>query len=105
MSTFTPLYHDSCIDELETEEKYRVDLRVQQRTARTHITIVEGLPSDLDLKRILKAMKKGLSCNGVVKKDKDDNEVIQLSGDHRSAVRSFLHDAHIVDKSSVFIHG
>lgn len=43
----------------ETEEaKSNVHVRVQQRTGRKCVTTVQGLANDLDLKKILKYVKK-----------------------------------------------
>ena len=39
------------------EVVYCVHLRYQQRTARKGYTIVEGMPSDIDCKKVLKAFK------------------------------------------------
>ncbi len=54
------------------------------------ITMIEGLDSDLDQKRIAKAMKKAFSCSTVVQKDKVGNDVILLQGDHRMHVKEWL---------------
>lgn len=41
-----------------------VHLHFQQRTTRKCLTLVQGLPDDLDLKKILRAFKKAWCCNG-----------------------------------------
>ena len=41
-----------------------VHIRVQQRNGRKCITTVQGLAEELDLKKILKAIKKAECCNG-----------------------------------------
>lgn len=86
-----------------TEEK--VHVRVQQRNGRKCITTVAGLADDLDIKRICKAFKKNFSCNGAVQKDEEAGEVIQLSGDQRTNVKSFLVDQEICHSESVVLHG
>ena len=88
---------------VQTEEK--VHVRVQQRSGRKCITTVAGLADDLDIKRICKAFKKNFSCNGAVQKDEDVGEVIQLSGDQRTNVKSFLVDQEICLADSVVLHG
>ena len=88
---------------VQTEEK--VHVRVQQRSGRKCITTVAGLADDLDIKRICKAFKKNFSCNGAVQKDEDVGEVIQLSGDQRTNVKSFLVDQEICLSDSVVLHG
>ena len=55
--------------------------------------------------RICKAFKKNFQCNGAVTKDSEMGEIIQLSGDQRTNVNSFLVDQEICLKSQVVIHG
>ena len=43
-----------------------IHIRVQKRNGRKCITTVSGLNPELDLKKILKAVKKEFSCNGNV---------------------------------------
>ena len=57
------------------------------------------------MKRICKAFKKNFQCNGAVTKDSEMGEIIQLSGDQRTNVNSFLVDQEICLKSQVVIHG
>ena len=80
-----------------------IHIRVQQRTLRKSITIIEGLPSDLDLKKIVKCMKKNFQCNGKVQKE---DHIIQLQGDHRHIAKEFMVDMNIVaEKEDIVIHG
>ena len=82
-----------------------VHLRCQQRNGRKCITTVQGLSESLDLKAMLTAFKKAFSCNGTIKKDKKGARVLQLSGDQRQAIRSFLvSQGHALDED-VNIHG
>jgi hypothetical protein len=63
---------------------------------------VTGLNQQLDLKKILKAIKKEHCCNGTVLKDEDTKEeVLQFQGDQREAVKSFLIKEEISDKDTV----
>ena len=80
-------------------------MRVQQRNGRKCITTIAGLAEDLDVKRICKAFKKNFQCNGAVTKDSELGEIIQLSGDQRTNVNSFLAEQEICLKSSIVIHG
>jgi translation initiation factor 1 len=66
---------------------------------------VQGLESDLDIKRIMKAFKKNFNCNGAVVLDKDAGEVIQLSGDQRTNVKDFLTDQQIARAVDIVLHG
>merc|ERR1711862_662788 len=77
------------------QQSDKVHVRVQQRNGRKCITTVAGLADDLDMKRICKAFKKNFSCNGAIQIDEEDKEVIQLSGDQRTQVKSFLVDQEI----------
>ncbi|KAL3911964.1 MAG: hypothetical protein SGARI_001389 [Bacillariaceae sp.] len=90
-------------DKAGGEEK--VHVRVQQRNGRKCVTTVAGLADDLDAKRICKAFKKNFSCNGAVQKDEDVGDVIQLSGDQRTNVKSFLVDQQICHGESIVLHG
>ncbi len=69
------------------------------------MTTVQGLPADLDQKRILKAFKKEFACNGTVIEDEELGEVIQLQGDQRLKVQQFLITQEIATKDKVKIHG
>jgi translation initiation factor 1 len=74
-------------------------ISVQQRNSRKNITIVYGLDDDLDVPRIMKAMKKEFACNGSVKRDEKFGEVIQLQGDKRLEVRDWLYRHHVYEES------
>eukprot|EP00689_Sawyeria_marylandensis_P002002 EC822854.1.p1 GENE.EC822854.1~~EC822854.1.p1 ORF type:complete len:56 (+),score=22.51 EC822854.1:196-363(+) len=54
------------------------------------LTTVQGLPKDVDLKKILKAFKKEFCCNGTIVEDKELGKIIQLTGDQRKSVSEFL---------------
>lgn len=47
-------------------------------------------PSEFDPKKLLKAMKKEFACNGTVVEDSEAGQVLQLQGDQRVAIRTFL---------------
>mmetsp|Transcript_6355 Transcript_6355/g.12151 ORF Transcript_6355/g.12151 Transcript_6355/m.12151 type:complete len:109 (-) Transcript_6355:42-368(-) len=96
-------FDDAADGNAQGEDK--VHVRVQQRNGRKCITTVAGLADDLDVKRICKAFKKNFSCNGAVQKDEDAGEVIQLSGDQRTNVKSFLVDQEICLNDSIVLHG
>ena len=85
----------------------KVHIRVQQRNRRKCITTVQGLADDLDLHRILKALKKSFQCNGAIVKDEKGGygEIIQLQGDHRQALVEFLVSEEIVPKEMIVLHG
>jgi len=83
-----------------------VHIRIQQRNGKKCITTVTGLNPKLDLKKILKAIKKEHCCNGTVLKDEENSqEVLQFQGDQRDSVKTFLLKEEIADKESVKVHG
>jgi len=82
-----------------------VHIRIQQRNGRKSLTTVQGLASDLDLKKILKALKKTFSTNGTILQDEELGKIIQLQGDQRKNVYEFLVKCHICEKNEVKIHG
>ena len=81
------------------------DLHYQQRTARKCLTIIQGLPDDLDYKKILRAYKKLFNCNGTIVEDEEMGTVIQLQGDKRKDVALFLLEEGIANREEIKIHG
>ncbi|PPS18976.1 hypothetical protein GOBAR_AA01622 [Gossypium barbadense] len=55
--------------------------------------------------KILKDLKKEFCCNGTVVQDPELGQVIQLQGDQRKNVSTFLVQAGIVKKDNIKIHG
>ena len=88
---------------IEDEGVY-IHIRVQQRNGKKSITTVQGIPEMFDLKRILKFFKKDFACNGAIVDDKE-GQVIQLSGDQREKVATFLHTEEIAKKNRIKVHG
>jgi len=82
-----------------------IHIRVQQRNGRKCITTVQGLDASLDLKKILKALKKAECCNGTVVEDEAMGSVLQLQGDQRDAVAKFLTENEIVPQAKIKKHG
>lgn len=82
-----------------------IHIRVQQRNGRKCITTVQGLHQDLDLKKILKALKKQECCNGTVVEDEEMGAVLQLQGDQRDSVAKFLTEMEIVEAAKIKKHG
>lgn len=76
------------------------------RSCASFLTLVQGLPEDLDLKKILRACRKNFHCNGALVPDKEKgSEVIQLQGDQRHILREFLCDQEICREDELVIHG
>ena len=82
----------------------KVHLRVQQRTTRKYITIVEGLVN-IEYKKVLKKMRKKFSCNGSIEIDDDNNTIFKLQGDQRNNVRDYLITKMKYVKDNIIIHG
>lgn len=101
-------FRERVADDLGEEDVGRdapVHIRIQQRNARKTITSVQGLASDLDLKKMLRFFKHKFKCNGAIISDKELGEVIQLQGDQRQGVKEFLLYHEIVHKDSIIVHG
>ena len=81
------------------------DLHYQQRTTRKCLTIVQGLPDDLDDKKLLRAFKKMFHCNGTVVEDEEKGMIIQLQGDFRRELAQFFIEEGIATKEEIKIHG
>jgi len=82
-----------------------VHIRMQQRNGKKSLTTIEGLAKDLDLKKILKYIKKMHSTNGTIIKDEELGEIIQVQGDQRNNVYNFLINHNICQKKEVHVHG
>ncbi|MES1908488.1 MAG: hypothetical protein MHM6MM_001412 [Cercozoa sp. M6MM] len=83
----------------------KVHIRVQKRTSRKSVTIVEGLASDLDLKKILRFLKKIYSTNGNIATNEQSGSVLQMQGDMRQNVLDFLTQFNICKPEEVIVHG
>ncbi|KAG2592275.1 hypothetical protein PVAP13_5NG537600 [Panicum virgatum] len=67
-----------------------VHVRTQQRNGRKSLTTVQGLKKEYSYNKILKDLKKEFCCNGTVVQDPELGQVIQLQGDQRKNVATFL---------------
>ena len=66
-----------------------IHLRVHKRNKKKALTLIEGLAEDLDLKKILKALKKTCQTNGAIL-DHDGKKFLQLNGDNRENTKEFF---------------
>ena len=82
-----------------------IHLHYQQRTTRKCITIIQGLPDDLDDKKLLRAFKKMFHCNGTIVEDEEKGMIIQLQGDFRKDLALFFMQEGIANKEEIKIHG
>ena len=73
---------------------------------RKRLTLIEGIPTDIDLKKVLKYFKRTFNVNGAIKRDDETGGfIIQLTGDKRNDVKQFFIEEQIVSKDSVVTHG
>ena len=79
---------DLCVCETIAKENQTIVIRLEKRKFGKLDTIVEGIDGkDIDIKDLSKQLKSKLACGGTVK-----NGIIELQGDHKQKVRSFLVD-------------
>jgi len=91
--------------EKKASKGYVVHIRNQQRNGRKSLTLIQGLPDDLNLKKIVKVMRKMFSTNGTILKDEEMGEVIQLQGDRRKDAYDFLTKYNICEPEVIKVHG
>ncbi|KAG5546395.1 hypothetical protein RHGRI_018546 [Rhododendron griersonianum] len=103
-TTFDPFAEANAEDSGAVSKEY-VHIRVQQRNGRKSLTTVQGLKKEFSYNKILKDLKKEFCCNGTVVQDPELGQVIQLQGDQRKNVSTFLVQAGIVKKDNIKIHG
>eukprot|EP00794_Sanderia_malayensis_P017469 gene17469-19216_t len=99
---------DAFADAADTASGGTVDpihIRVQQRNGRKTLTTVQGIPFKYDQKKLAKAFKKEFNCNGTVIEHPEHGEVIQLTGDQRTNIESFLISLGIAKKEQLKVHG
>ena len=91
--------------DLFTDQRDLIHIRIQQRNGRKCLTLIYGIATDLDLKKILKYLKKVYSTNGNVIHDSEHGDVIQLQGDQRKNVYDSLIEWKIAEKEDIRVHG
>lgn len=82
-----------------------IHIRIQQRSGRKTLTTVQGISEDYDLKKITKAFKKEFACNGCVVDHPEYGQVIQLQGDQRNHVCTFLTMCGLAAEEQLKVHG
>ena len=85
------------MEEFQTKAVQKIHIRIQQAGKRK-VTTVQGLDNDLDLHRILKAVKKAFNCNGSIDEHEQYGLIIQLQGDQRDNVIEWLIQQEILTK-------
>jgi len=104
LQTFDPFADASKGDEEGVQEGI-VHIRVQQRNGRKSLTTVQGISDDFDKKKLVRAFKKEFACNGTVVEHPEYGEVIQLQGDKRADIYSFLKSFGICKSEQLKVHG
>jgi translation initiation factor SUI1 len=97
IETFNPFSINN-LDSTCNEQK--IHLRVQQRSTKKNITILEGLPLE-HKKKIVHDLKIKLGCSGTEK-----NGELHFSGDQRKKIADYLVAYDIVEnRNDIIIHG
>lgn len=82
-----------------------IHIRNQQRNGKKSVTTIQGIPEKFNYKKILKAFKKNLNCNGAVVEDEEHGFIIQIQGDWRQQCADWLVYEGIADKVQLKVHG
>uniref|UniRef100_A0A4W5N230 Eukaryotic translation initiation factor 1 n=2 Tax=Hucho hucho TaxID=62062 RepID=A0A4W5N230_9TELE len=82
-----------------------IHIRIQQRNGRKTLTTVQGIATDYDKKKLVKAFKKKFACNGTVIEHPEYGEVIQLQGDQRKNICTFLIEIGLAKEEQLKVHG
>ncbi len=82
-----------------------IHIRLQQRNGRKSLTTVEGISVEVDAKKLVKAMRKTLACNGCVVDHPEYGEVLQFQGDQRHVACEFLVKCGLAKKEVLKVHG
>tara|TARA_Y100000389_G_C16947232_1_gene264755 strand:- start:171 stop:461 length:291 start_codon:yes stop_codon:yes gene_type:complete len=81
--------------------KNKIHIRVIERTKKK-ITIIENIPSDINLKLLLSFLKKTFNCSGTIVED--NNNILQFSGDNRYNFKNFLIKENICEPENIILH-
>ena len=82
----------------------KVHIRLEQRASGKYLTTVQGISNDMNILKILKAMKKRFICNGCIVEDKESGTIIKLQGDQRRNVMTWLVNNKLYDAKQIKIH-
>ncbi|XP_035471884.1 eukaryotic translation initiation factor 1 [Scophthalmus maximus] len=92
-------------DQLPSGTEDYIHIRIQQRNGRKTLTTVQGISTEYDKKKLVKAFKKKFACNGTVIEHPEYGEVIQLQGDQRKDICKFLTEIHLARDDQLKVHG
>ena len=85
-------------------DEVKIHIRIQQRNARKSITILEGLSPDVDVLKLLRALRKKFNCMGTHVLDQNKS-CLQFSGDQRDNLLRFLVEEHLAERKNIVLHG
>ena len=83
--------------------KNKIHIRIIERTKKKKITIIENLPLDIDLKKLIMFLKKTFNCMGTIFKT-NNNNILQFSGDNRFNFKNFLIKENISNEDNIIVH-
>ena len=92
-------------EEIGKKDANLIHIRVKQRNGRKCITTIQGLNAEIDMKKVLKACKKSMNCNGTVVDDEKMGQVIQLQGDKREEFKKFIVENELAEANTIKVHG
>jgi len=75
----------ACVCEQIVKSSQRIKVTTEKKRYGKVVTMVSGLGSGIDVRKIAKTLKNELACGGTYR----DSE-IELQGDHRKKVKSIL---------------
>lgn len=102
-NTFTEFSDEETGEQQLLQDSY-IHIRSQQRNGKKSITIIQNMPDEYDLKKLVKALRKVYACNGSLTTHKIYGDVIMLQGDKRTDVYEFITKVGLVDPEYVKIH-
>ncbi len=79
------------------ELTHKIHIKLQRKSARQCLTLIEGLNSDV---KLIKKFKKLFNCGGTLANE----NVIQLMGDHCDQIKQYLIDNNIATEEQITVH-
>ena len=95
---------ENIIKDILNINKKLVHIRILHSNEKKNITLIENLDLLLDIKKILKYIKKIFNCNGSIIADINNKLIIQLQGDQRLKMRNFLISENICKENTIKLH-
>lgn len=102
-NTFAEFSDEETGEQQLLQDSY-VHIRSQQRNGKKSITIIQNMPDEYDLKKLVKALRKVYACNGALTNHKIYGDIIMLQGDKRLDVYEFITKVGLVKPEFVKVH-